>query len=105
VPQGGSNRRRRHGRGHALNYHGENAKELELMVAAGLKPIEAITCATKNGAEACWLADKTGTLEKGKWADLIIVDGDPTEDIKILQDKAKIRLVMKAGNVEVNRGI
>jgi len=91
--------------GTPFNYHGENAKELELMVAAGLKPIEAITCATKNGAEACWLADKTGTLEKGKWADLMIVDGDPTEDITILQDKAKIRLVMKAGNVEVNRGI
>jgi imidazolonepropionase-like amidohydrolase len=91
--------------GTPFNYHGENAKELELMVAAGLKPIEAITCATKNGAEACYLADKTGTLEKGKWADLIIVDGDPTEDIKILQDKAKIRLVMKAGGVEVNRGI
>jgi imidazolonepropionase-like amidohydrolase len=91
--------------GTPFNYHGENAKELELMVAAGLKPIEAITCATKNGAEACWLADKTGTLEKGKWADLIIVDGDPTTDIKILQDKAKIRLVMKAGGVEVNRGL
>jgi imidazolonepropionase-like amidohydrolase len=91
--------------GTPFNRHGENAKELELMVAAGLKPIEAITCATKVGAEACYLADKTGTLEKGKWADLIIVDGDPTVDIKMLQDKAKIRLVMKAGNVEINRGI
>ena len=91
--------------GTPFNRHGENAKELELMVNAGLKPIEAITCATKVGAEACYLAEKTGTLEKGKWADLIIVDGDPTTDIKILQDKARIRLVMKAGAVEINRGI
>jgi imidazolonepropionase-like amidohydrolase len=91
--------------GTPFNRHGENAKETELMVAAGLKPIEAITCATKIGAEACYLGAKTGTLEKGKWADLIVVDGDPTADVKLLQDKAKIRLVMKAGVVEVNRGI
>jgi len=91
--------------GTPFNCHGENAKELELMVAAGLKPIEAITCATKVGAEACWLGAKTGTIEKGKWADLIVVNGDPTADVKILQDKTKIRLVMKAGSVEINRGI
>ncbi len=91
--------------GTPFNYHGENAKELELMVQAGLKPIEAITCATKVGAEACYLGTKTGTIEKGKWADLIVVDGDPIINIKILQDKSKIRLVMKEGNVEVNRGI
>lgn len=91
--------------GTPFNRHGENAKELELMVAAGLKPIEAITCATKIGAEACYLGAKTGTLEKGKWADLIVVDGDPTADVMFLQDKAKIHLVMKAGVVEVNRGI
>jgi imidazolonepropionase-like amidohydrolase len=91
--------------GTPFNRHGENAKELELMVAAGLKPIEAITCATKIGAEACYLGAKTGTVEKGKWADLIVVDGDPTADVMLLQDKAKILLVMKAGAVEVNRGI
>ncbi|HIH88989.1 TPA: amidohydrolase family protein [Candidatus Bathyarchaeota archaeon] len=91
--------------GTPFNRHGENAKELELMVAAGLKPLEAITCATKVGAEACYLGAKTGTIEKDKWADLIVVDGDPTTDIKVLQDKAKIRLVMKAGTVEVNRSI
>jgi imidazolonepropionase-like amidohydrolase len=91
--------------GTPFNRHGENAKEMELMVAAGLKPIEAITCATKIGAEACYLGAKIGSLEKGKWADLIVVDGDPTADVKLLQDKAKICLVMKAGVVEVNRGI
>jgi imidazolonepropionase-like amidohydrolase len=91
--------------GTPFNCHGENAKEIELMVAAGLKPLEAITCSTKIGAEACYLGANTGTIEKGKWADLIVVDGDPTVDVKILQDKMKIRLVMKAGNVEVNRGI
>jgi imidazolonepropionase-like amidohydrolase len=91
--------------GTPFNYHGENAKELELMVQAGLKPIEAITCSTKVGAEACYLGTKTGTLEKGKWADLIIVEGDPILNIKLLQDKTSIRLVMKEGKVEVNRGI
>ena len=91
--------------GTPFNHHGENAKELELMVASGLKPIEALTCTTKIGAEACGFGAKTGTLEKGKWADLIIVDGDPTSDIRILQDKAKIHLVIKAGVVEVKRGI
>jgi len=91
--------------GTPFNRHGENAKELELMVDAGLKPIEAITCATKISAEACYLKEKTGTLENGKWADLIIVDGDPSIDIRILQDKARIHLVIKAGVVEVNRSI
>ncbi len=91
--------------GTPFNYHGDNAKELELMVTAGLKPLEAITCATKNGAEACYMGDRTGTIEKGKLADLIVVDGDPSADIKLLQNKTNIRLVIKAGKIEVNRSI
>ncbi|RLI08677.1 amidohydrolase family protein, partial [Candidatus Bathyarchaeota archaeon] len=91
--------------GTPFNRHGSNAKELELMVEAGLKPMEAITAATKVGAEAVGLGGRTGTLQKGRWADLIVVDGDPLGDITVLQDRSRIKLVMKAGVVEVNRGL
>lgn len=91
--------------GSPFNMHGENAKELELMVEAGFTAMEAITAATKNGAEAIGLGDKTGTIEKGRLADLIVVDGDPLEDIKVLQDLKRIKLVMKDGEVEINRGL
>jgi imidazolonepropionase-like amidohydrolase len=62
---------------------------------AGLSPMEAISAATKTAAEICGLGDKTGTLEVGKWADLIAVDSNPLEDIGAL---SKVRFVMKAGN-------
>ena len=91
--------------GTPFNRHGENAKELELMVDAGLKPMEAIKAATEVGAEAVGLGGRTGTLQKGRWADLIVVDGDPLGDISMLQDRSRIRLVMKGGVVEVNRGL
>ena len=91
--------------GTPFNMHGNNAKELELMVEAGLKPMEALTAATKVGAEAVGLGGRTGILQKGRWADLIVVDGDPLGDITVLQDRSRIKLVMKAGVVEVNRGI
>lgn len=91
--------------GSPFNMHGDNAKELELMVEAGLGPMEAILAATKIGAEAAGLGDRTGTIERGRWADLIVVDGDPLGDIRVLQDRQRIRLVMKAGVVEVNRGL
>jgi imidazolonepropionase-like amidohydrolase len=85
---------------------GTNAMELELLVKhCGFKPLDAIASATRNGARACGLETQIGTLEKGKLADLIIVDGDPIKDIKILQEKSKIRLVMKEGKAEVNRGM
>jgi len=82
---------------------GENAIELWLLVREGMKPMDAIVSATKNAAEAADLDKKLGTLEKGKLADLIIVEGDPLKDIKILQDKTKIKMVFKGGNVMVDR--
>ncbi|MEM2119081.1 MAG: amidohydrolase family protein, partial [Candidatus Bathyarchaeia archaeon] len=84
---------------------GTNAIELELLVKhCGFKPLDAITAATRNGAKACGLEKLVGTLEKGKLADLIIVDGDPVKDIRVLQDKRKVKLVMKEGKIEANRG-
>ena len=91
--------------GSPFNIHGENATELELMVEAGLSPMEAITAATMTGAGAVGLGDKTGTIEKGKLADLIVVEGDPLRDIRVLQDLKRIKLVMKAGVVEIDRGL
>lgn len=72
--------------------HGEtNAKELSLLVAGGLTPLEAITAATHAGAGLMGLTD-VGTLEKGKVADMVLVKGDPTEDIDILQDTSNLRV-------------
>jgi imidazolonepropionase-like amidohydrolase len=84
--------------------HGDNAMELELLVKhCGFKPMDAIVAATRNGAKACGLENEIGTIEKGKMGDIIIVDGDPVKDIKVLQDKNKIKMVMKEGKTEVNR--
>jgi len=83
---------------------GTNAMELELLVKhCGFKPADAIVAATQNGAKACALEDRIGTIEKGKLADIIVVDGNPLKDIKVLQDKNKIKMVMKEGKIEVNR--
>jgi len=85
---------------------GKDAKELELLVKyCDFTPMEAIVAATKNGAMACFMGDKIGTVEPGKFADIIVVDGDPLADIKLLQDVERIKMVMLEGKVEVDRGL
>jgi imidazolonepropionase-like amidohydrolase len=79
--------------------HGTNAFELELLVEYGMSPMNALLSGTRNAAEALGMGDKLGTLEKGKWADLIVIDGDPLKDIRVLQKKEKIVLVMKEGSI------
>jgi imidazolonepropionase-like amidohydrolase len=83
--------------------HGENAYEMELFVRAGLSPMDAIVAATRFGAEVLDMADEIGTIEAGKLADLVVVDGDPLEDIRILQDLCRIEKVIKGGTVVVSR--
>ncbi len=83
--------------GTPFNRHGENLKEMELLVRIGFKPMEAIVATTKTASEVLGLEKKIGTLEKGKLADLIVVDGDPLMDISLLQKKEKILAIMKEG--------
>lgn len=75
--------------------------EMELMVQAGLTPLQAITAATRNAAGALNISQHTGTIEKGKVADLLLLDGDPSKDIR---NTRKIAAVYKAGQ-EVSKGV
>ena len=82
--------------------HGNNAQELECLVDAGMTPMQALVAATGWAAECCGLEKQVGTVQKGKFADLVVVDGDPLKDIRVLQDKTRIKLVMKEGKVYSN---
>ena len=83
--------------------HPMNAGELRCLVEAGLTPMQAIQAATGWAAECLGLEQELGTLEKGKRGDLVVVDGDPLADVKILQDPKRIKLVIKDGRVEIRR--
>ncbi|MBK8701046.1 MAG: amidohydrolase family protein [Saprospiraceae bacterium] len=79
-----------------VSIHGENAKEFVYMVEAGMKPMEAIQAATKNAADLLRIYDKGGSIAPGKWADIIAVDEDPTQNIVTM---LKVSFVMKNGIV------
>ena len=76
--------------------HGKNWMEFVYMTEAGMPPLEAIKCATVNAATLIGIADKAGTLEPGKWADIVAVEGDPVKDIHAM---GQVRFVMKEGVV------
>jgi imidazolonepropionase-like amidohydrolase len=86
-----------------IDGHGSNARELTQLTGAGLSPMQAITAATKTAAECLALEDKIGTLETDKLADVLILDGDPLADIKVMEDKGRIEVVMKGGQIVVDR--
>jgi imidazolonepropionase-like amidohydrolase len=84
----------------AVYPHGLNAHELEVYVdKLGMTPLQAIQTATINDAELLGWSDKVGTLEPGKWADIIAVEGDPLKDVTVLQN---VKFVMKGGDVVKN---
>lgn len=85
--------------GTPFNIAGKNALELELLTQNGLSPAEALMATTRVAAEAIGIQDRVGTLEPGKWADVILVQGDPLSDIRVLQQGERISCVIKAGQI------
>lgn len=83
--------------GTPYNRHGDNANELEMMVKLGLTPADALMAGTRNSAELLDRADRIGSIEPDKLADMVLVDGDVLADITQLCDQANIRLVIQDG--------
>ena len=84
--------------GTSVTPHGDYAKELEVYTRhAGASPLDVIRWATVNGAALLGMSDDLGTIEKGRLADLLVVDGDPTVDITVLQDRERLLGIMKGG--------
>ncbi len=83
--------------------HGNNAHEISLLVGAGMTPMEAIVAATGHAAQCLGLEDEIGCVAKGMQADLILVDGDPLEDVTLLEEGRGVRFVMKGGEVYLDR--
>lgn len=82
--------------GTPFNFHGENVQELRLMTDLGVSPLDALRSATANAADLIGLADR-GRVAQSFWADLLLVRGNPAEDIRAVSDRANHRLVLKAG--------
>ncbi len=83
--------------GTPLNFHGENAQELERMVALGMTPMDALVASTSTAARLIGIDDQVGAIEAGKLADLVLVRGNPLSRIALLQDRERIVGVMQAG--------
>jgi imidazolonepropionase-like amidohydrolase len=87
--------------GFAWNPHGDYARELSFFVNyVGFSPMEVLTCATKNGAKILGRSHELGTVEAGKLADLLIVDGDPLSDIRLLEDRSRFIAVIQGGQIK-----
>lgn len=78
-----------------FNHHGDNAQEIVHLVESGaMTPLEALTAATATAAEAIMMDHDVGALAPGKLADMLILDEDPLENIRVLLDPAKIRVIL-----------
>jgi len=83
--------------------HGKNAMELRLLVEAGMTPMQAIGASTGVAAGCLGLESDVGSLQAGRYADLLLIDGNPLHDIALLERPAAIKMVMKGGAVVVDR--
>ena len=83
--------------------HGNNAHEISCLVEAGMTPMQAVVAATGQAADCIGLASEIGTVEKGKKADIVLVDGDPLQDVTILERGKAVRFVMKDGSPYLNK--
>ena len=77
--------------------HGNNAHEISCLVEAGMTPMQAIVAATSDAADCVGQGQELGSIEAGKRADIILVDGNPLDDVTILERGAAVRFVMKDG--------
>lgn len=84
--------------------HGTNAYELQMLVEAGMTPMQAIRSATGVAAETIDFTD-VGAIEAGRYLDLVVVNGNPLDDIRLLQDLDSIPLVIKGGEIAADRRI
>ena len=83
--------------------HGDNAREVQIMVERGMPNMQAIQACTGWAAECVGLDKDIGTVTKGKYADLLAIDGDPLRDIEALRRPDGIKLVMKGGEAVVDK--
>ncbi len=83
---------------------GDATLELLELAACGLSPMEAIVAGTRNSAATLGILNDVGTLEAGKRADLLVVNGNPLQDLSILRDPKRLQLVIKDGQLEWGRG-
>jgi imidazolonepropionase-like amidohydrolase len=86
--------------GFPYNPIGTNARDLQWFVELlGYTPVEALVAATRHGGELMGGGDKLGQIKAGYLADLLVIDGDPTRDVRILQDASRLSLIMKDGKI------
>jgi imidazolonepropionase-like amidohydrolase len=79
--------------------HGDNGRELALMVEGGMTPMQALLAATSVPARLIGMGDELGTLQPGRLADVVAVQGDPLADIALFGDVARVKVVAKGGRV------
>lgn len=79
--------------------HGQNAKELHYLVEAGMTPMQALVAATSMGAACMGISDETGILRKDMLADFLVVDGNPLEDVRILENRERLKMIVKDGQI------
>jgi len=85
--------------GTPFNRHGLNLTEMVLLARNGYSSTEALQAGTRIAAQALGLDKVLGTVEEGKLADLVVVEGNPLDDMEILLKPEAVKLVMQAGNI------